>query len=289
MTLIAIACKGDTAEILTDSLSYTKNLGKLSHTSKCLVLPHLDAALLSQGDSVFGIEAKAFLAQRSALPGSFDSLLADAPRLLRELYENLDGARPEMSPPAVFLVGWSGAAERFQAHYLAVEDDFEPMPIHGLHVMPAPITSRPTALELNRARAEFVGQESSNFWTEWAALPELPVPETAEDWEELGYQAQSRALIDLVRTLVGGRLFLTTLKRGSSTTTQLLEFDDPDDFKRMVAGSQHPLAQGMPCHCGSDKTFLNCHLAEHYADGHPCDCGSGDPFTECCQAPSPAG
>lgn len=285
MTLIAIACKGDTAEILYDSLAYTQNLGKIGHTSKCMVLPHLDAAILSQGDGVFGIEAKSVLAQSSALVDDLDQILAAAPEALRQLYADLASVRPEItSPSTVFLVGWSGSANRFQAHYLAFEDQFEPTPIDGLHVMPAPFTERPSALELNRLKAAYVGQEGSNFWTGWAAMPEPLIPDTVDDWERVGERARDRALIEHCRTLVGGRLFFTRLELGSSTTTELLEFDDPHEFERIVRGSQHPIAQQMPCSCGSGKTFLDCCLAEHYADGHPCDCGSGKSFVECCKA-----
>lgn len=71
--------------------------------------------------------------------------------------------------------------------------------------------------------------------------------------------------------------------RGEITTRRVYRYaDGGEEFLHMVSGTQHPQGQVAACPCDSGKTYLDCHLAERYADGHTCDCGSGEPFRDCC-------
>ncbi|GAA1154969.1 hypothetical protein [Nocardioides aquiterrae] len=287
MTLIAIACKGDHAEFVTDSMSYTKNLGKLGHTSKSMLIPHLDAAVLTAGDGAFGAEAKSTVLHQSGMVQTFDDLVEAVPAWLGDLEDHLlnelGDRHLKLAPPTVFLVGWSHRRKKFDAYHLATENGFEPERISGVHVMPATWTERPTTIELNRLRDE-APDIHPGVWDEWRKKPKRPVPRGLGEWMTLGYEVRAhRTLQDFAKTIVGGRLYYTRLERGHISTMQLAEFDDHgEELDKLVGWTQHPVAQQRPCHCESGKTFLECHLAEWYADGHTCDCGSGKPFGECC-------
>jgi hypothetical protein len=288
MTLISIAASGDSAEFITDSMAYTQNLGKLGHTSKSMPIPHLDAAVLGRGDSIFTAEAKSTLLHQSSMVETFDELLAAAPTYLRDLQrhviEDLGDTFINLSPVAMYLVGWSHQRNKFEAHYLAQEDDFEPTKISGLHTYPASWAERPTKLELSRLQKERPTDELAEFWKDWQAKPKRPVPRDIKEWAGLADEIRyTRSLQDFAKTIVGGSLYYTRLERESITTIRLFDFNDTgDELLQLVGWNQHPVTQQRPCHCDSGKTFLECHLADYYADGHPCDCGSGKPFGECC-------
>ena len=41
------------------------------------------------------------------------------------------------------------------------------------------------------------------------------------------------------------------------TTEAIHSFDEPDEFRQMVAGTVHPFAQEGPCPCGTGRRFLD--------------------------------
>jgi hypothetical protein len=291
VTLIAISCEGDTAKFVTDSLAYKVNLGDIRRTTKSAPIHHLDAAVLTRGDHQFGAMAKSDLLGLSTAVETFDVLLRQAPGLLQELHQltttSMGNRYLLTSPPVVYLLGWSPTHSEFQAHYFAPEDDYEATRITGTHVFPATMNERPSKVELDRLRAN-ADEHLAPIWDEWWAQPERPEPASRDEWSDLAIEVRNSRTLrrdDLFKVLVGGGLYYTEMQRGLIATSHLLEFDDTgDELLRMVGYHQHPAAQARPCWCDSGKTYLECHLAESYADGRPCDCGSGDPFDDCCRA-----
>lgn len=310
MTMIAIACAADRAVLMTDTLAYTSNVAKVGHTSKFLVIPHLDAAVLAQGDGLFGDAAKVKLLAAAYAFSGLDTLLEVVPELLEEALEwrlGLDGPTPA-NDCAVFLVGYSDQAQRFVAYGFDSATDFQPFDLGETFAHPMPWDSKPSPLELARFRkdwpqpsevalnvlAEQVDPEALEEFLattsqanavldEWEQELPLERPGTLGDWITLATKIRyTRATIGFCKVLVGGRVFLTMLRRdGSIENMKLLDFDDDgEQLADMVAGTEHPLAQVAPCACGSGKRYLDCCLTDRL--DKPCTCGADLPFRECC-------
>lgn len=82
---------------------------------------------------------------------------------------------------------------------------------------------------------------------------------------------------------MAGDVFHTRIQRGELHTRRIHSFDDTGEgFQRMVEGTHHPVAQLMPCWCGSGDIALDCHLLADL--DQPCRCGRPEPktFRECC-------
>lgn len=287
MTLIAFACDAQQACIVTDTMVYTtRAVTRIAHSTKVHPLPHIDSAMMSQGDGAFGLFAQATIGGDAQETADFDELVAVAPKSLAALWgHQLDEGEPDHRyPTTAFLVGYSPSAQRFRAYGFASEHGFVPFEIAGLWVMPAPWSNRPSDLELSRIRAEWADDpKAMALLDEWSQKPEAATPDSIEQWVMLALATRyERALSPFCRTLVGGGAMLTTITRGNATSTRMFDFDDddPDEFERLVAGTLHPVGQRGPCPCGSGKRFLDCHLAERLDD--PCWCGTGATVRNCC-------
>lgn len=296
MTMIAFATYGDRAEFMTDTASYTANGSSFGRCTKHLTLPHLDAAVLTQGDALFGEDAKSGALQASAQVATFDELVKTAPAWLADLWQNrrTESAGRMDDHAVVFLIGWSDAEQSFTAHAFASEQDFTPLRVKNTWAMPCPWSNRPSGLERRRMLAfgESVGRgEAYRAVAEkWTQKPPLARPGSVEEWRALAVTIrEQRALEDFGTVYVAGKVIHTRLERGAVTTRVIHEFDDSgEEFARLIAWSHHPQAQMAVCHCGSGLTYRDCHLAEWYADGRTCACGSGNPFDGCCRVASEA-
>lgn len=294
MTMIAFAVYGDHAEFITDSVSYAPGCSTLDRCTKFMNLPHLDMAVMCQGDSHFNEDAKLATMQVSNQLPTFDQVVHDMPSHLRELWARRVDDFPGASPSIVFLIGYSTERKRFTAWSLAADrDDFEPLEMHAPYVMPIPRTLRPDRLQAQRFRqwerqsAADRGEEPEGhkILAVWMQRPELTAPASTEEWVDLARLVrEQRAETDYAGVIVHGDVFHTRLARGEVHTRRIHTFDETGDgFLRMIEGTQHPQAQLMLCYCGSGQVFLDCHLAPDL--DKPCKCGRwGTPktFRECC-------
>lgn len=278
MTLIAIATYGsDRAEFITDTTWYTHRVSHLGRCTKSLALPHLDAAVITQGDSDFGVLVKIGALTASADAATFDELVEHAPMWLRQLWA--DAPTKDGDVATVFMVGWSDRDQKFRAWCFATEHDFAPSKIPGLFVTPTPWTMRPSKLELERVRAIEADDPRIDEVTRlWMAKPATPAPRTTQEWVDLALAAQAQRGVtrgSYNHVIVAGEVIHTKLKRGSVETRKIHTFDDADLFW-VVEFTEHPIALAGPCYCDSGKTYGDCHAGES-----PCGCRSGMPFGEC--------
>lgn len=293
MTLIAIACRGDRAEFITDTLSYSGGLRHLALSTKSVNIPHLDAAIIGQGDSEFTYQAEILLLKAAGIVASFDELIEAAPLCLQDIAGALHAATLEhLTESTIFLVGYSTKRKKFDAYLMASEDGFQARRISGLHVMPAPFSAKPSKLELDRLirrsldGEEVLETELERLFKQWRSQPRTPAPSGIKDWLRLAFTARTeRSLQPFLRTPVDGKVFLTRLSRGSSETVLIVEEFDPtgEDFQLMVAGTLHPSAQLGPCPCPDGPeglTLLECCLVPHL--DQPCECGSSRNLRDCC-------
>lgn len=298
MTMIAFAAHRDRAEIITDTVTYTHTATRMGHTSKVMLLPHLDAAMLAQGST--GFERRwhgqaLYLAQHAA---DFDDFIREAPEHLRYVWERMaafteaenaeHGRSASVANSVVFLIGYSAERQAFKAYGYASDFDFKPMDLEGLYVMPSPLDRRPGDLELHRLRGHLpavLGDQAPQAVAALAKLPAPSVPRRPAEWVELAKAVRrDRAMADIysgLKTYVGGDVIHTVLRRGEATSRRVHRFNDAGaEFARMMAGSLHPVSQAGACDCGSGRRFVDCCLAE-IAD-EPCPCQSGKVFAACC-------
>lgn len=288
MTLIAFATYPDRIEFVTDTASYTDRVTHMRACTKHLILPHLDAAVLAQGDQVFGDLAGSSALQVSSQVITFDELVESAPEWLTNLWEMRSEERANMPDSMVVLLGYSLMLGRFVAYAFTSEDGFAQREIPGLFVTPSPWRLAPSEIELGRFRTYVAerddGEQLIEAWLSWdAGQP----PKSVGEWVELACQVrEQRAMQPFGHVIVAGRVLHTRLERGSVHTRRVHEFDDSgEEFLRLVAGTHHPQAQLSPCVCGSGKRALDCHLADELDD--TCGCASGQRFRECCMVVSP--
>lgn len=85
-----------------------------------------------------------------------------------------------------------------------------------------------------------------------------------------------------LRVLVMGKVWHYVIERDRHTSQVIHEFDDSgDEFRAMIAGTFHPIAQLMECPCGSGDRFVDCHLVDLM--DQPCPCRKPDVvFANCC-------
>lgn len=282
MTMIAFATHGDHAEFITDTTSYTANGSAMGHCTKHVTLPHLDAAIITQGGVSFGVHAKINLLEASADVDTFDDLTALTQRLLQAVW----GALGTSGEGLVILLGYSPSAGRFTAHTFSSDDGFTHNRVTQPWAIPMPWTARPTDIEVDRHRKRPGRrnlEEDLGAIAAWTAKPPLPEHRGIDEWRHLAETIrEQRALIEYGRVFVAGSVLHTRLERGQITTAKIHEFNDQgEEFLRMIEWTFHPIAQLMECHCGSGERFRDCHLAEFH--DKPCTCGkAGQTFAECC-------
>lgn len=288
MTLIAFATYGDHAEFITDSTSYTRTIS-MGLCTKSIPLPHIDAAVLTQGESTFGDQAKSGALQASAQVASFDELVETAPGWLDGIWRNNEATSVGTNPlveSVIFFIGWSETEQEFAAYAFASEQGFKPVRIKSTWVMPCPWDNRPSGIELRRMQGWMHDHPDVDEAARlWSLKKPRPRPESIQEWVQVAKDAREQRSLGgrFAHVIVAGDVFHTRLERGEVTTKRVHRFNDSgDEFQTMVSGTQHPQAQLEACWCESGQTYQDCHLAAYYADGHSCDCGSGRAFEGCC-------
>lgn len=294
MTLIAINCQQDSAQILTDTAAYTPNLRHLTARSKVFHLNHLDAALVAGGLPEFGAMVRYVIDADARLSDvtTFDELVNVIPDVLPGVFAaNAEGRAEEKSPGVIMLVGYSERSGRFRAYEHGSDDDFQPIPLEGTYLHPTPWHLRPSEREyrlLLQAYEELGAHPDvvANIRDNWLAQP-APDPAITPD-----------ALADLARATredrsmgggipIAGDLVHHTIRRGRVVTRTVWTFpSDGPDFARFVEGTDHPVAQAADCPCGSGRNILACCRAEDLSK--PCRCHSGALFQDCCLTPEAA-
>lgn len=302
MTFIGITTSTDHAEIVTDTWTYSSTARSLGRHSKVYTVPHLDGAVIVQGDVSFGALWAATAAYGSESALSMDDLNASAQEALRVTWKALDDERVDPLGDALALhVGYSEAAGRFVCMSFSSLDDFAPREITGPFVHPSPMTQRPSDYELARYKADLTADETvypdeatrarvvAGHRANLAGLAALPAeiyhPTETSGWIALAEHARAtRSTLPaatFLKTLVGGELHQTRLERGSVTTRTVHRFNDSgDEFAAIMHGTLHPVGQQGPCPCGGEKTYLDCHVALEAAN--PCWCGGPRPLGKCC-------
>jgi hypothetical protein len=281
MTLIAIHADKDSATTLTDTLSYTPGARDLGHCSKVRTLPHLDAAVLHQGNSLMGTWWDTQAAVLANFAPDFDALVHATPGAMRDLWKALPSKHTHEESTA-FVVGYSAERESFAAYLFTHEDDFEPFFIGGTFMHPMPVIFRPSHVEARRL-APYLEPERM---AEWNARRPCVVPQSREEWIELGQIARTRATATEAKVLIGGFLHLTTLEQGSVCTETVHTYDDQgEEFAKMMAGTLHPVGQLGACFCGSGKVGIDCC---YLGPEEPCMCESGKAFGDCCRVDTKA-
>lgn len=283
MTLIAFATNERSADLLTDTSSYTQTLTAMGQSTKVTPITHLNTALLTQGECSFGYSITAMVQALADQAPDLDSLVNDLPEQARAVWSSIVSDGREVDSTC-FLVGYSPRTRRFTAYGFASEHDFEPWEISGLHVMPSPFTMRPSDLELGRMEAD--GAVHAQSLQALRAKPTPVPPSGVAQWIALGRLAREHrfgaGVKTGLKTAVAGQLLHTHLSRGKVSAKSVYRFDDAGpEFQRMVEGTYHPQAQLGPCPCGSGQRYLECHLAKHASE--PCLCKSGQTFGDCCR------
>lgn len=291
MTMIAIAVSHDRAEVMTDSLGYTRMASQLGRTGKSVTIPHLDTVVATQGDKFFGDQAKSTALMVAGDAFTFDELADNMREPLRELWKLRLADYPDACSGWVFLAGYSPRESRFIGYWWAADNDFVQHRFDGLFVTPSPWSMLPSSVELARCEAalqEYQPDDVDVVVPAWSSRAPGPVPETPEQWVYLAETVrQQRATRDegCLRVLVGGDVFHTTVKRGRVLTKRIHSFNDSgEEFRRMIANTWHPQGQLAPCWCGSRKGWMQCHGAKTL--DQVCDCGSGERFRDCCVSPA---
>lgn len=281
MTLIAFATYDDHAVIVADTAGYGPGARRFLYSTKIDVLAHLDAVFAAQGDHAFAVTARGEVG--IANDGDFDSLVQRVPDALRQIWAQCDASERPTGEASAFLIGYSAAAEEFQAFRFLGEHDFETERVEGPHIMPTPFGAKLPDYELERL-AKASPPEARPFLKEWAAMPEYPMPDDYVDWAVLAKVARkTRALQSAFKVIVAGKLIHCRLQRGVAITQTVFEFDDHgDELDELVAGTLHPRAQIGPCSCKSGKPAIECHLGEYVDKPCPCNHGDGKTFVECC-------
>jgi hypothetical protein len=264
MTLIAFATYGDHAEFITDTASYTRSVTHLGRCTKHLTIPHIDAAVLVQGDSDYGVAVKTGALLTSASVSTFDELVETAPEWLAVLWrDRRETGNGEPCESVAFLIGWSDTEQEFTAYAFASEREFKAHRVNRTWVMPCPWDYRPTALELRRMRRWMHDHPDVDKAAEmWSHCPPVRTPQSVDEWVALAKLARQQRSIreTFARVVVAGDVFHTRLARGEVATRRVHRFNDSgDEFAQMVRWTEHPQALAATCWCDSGATFGECH------------------------------
>ena len=232
---------------------------RIGRCTKHLTINHLDAAVLTQGDSDFGDQAKVAAKIMSGEVATFDELVDSAPEWLQHTWS---GHHPDACDSVVFLLGWSDRAAAFTAHAFASEQAFKPLAVTRPWVMPSPWSLRPSGLELRRLKAwHHDHPQIDQAAAAWATRPSLAAPESVEAWVDLAELCREQRALGgrFGHVFVAGDVFHTRLGRGEVHTQRVHQFNDAgDELLQMVAGTYHPLALAAACDCGTGRSFGEC-------------------------------
>lgn len=289
MTLVAFVNHGTHVDIATDTGGWdSMQRDGLSYVTKFQHLAHLDAVMLRQGDGNVARTAT-YVLDLLGNRGTFDDLIDVAPEALTQSLRRDDqGASREVwEAGTVVLVGWSERADAFVGYELATDRGMKAHKVDRMF-LPMPWTHRPGALELRRLKAVASHTDWGPAMVEaWPLRPPFTTPATDGEWLALADLAREQRALNgpAGRVHVSGSLWLSTLKRGEFSSRRVHTWDDSgDNFRRMVAGSHHPISQAAPCcYCDSGLRGRDCCLARANAEHGSCLCGSGKPFEVCCR------
>lgn len=287
MTLIAFHTEADRADIITDTWWYTRTAREVETTSKVHLLPHLDAAFMTQGSTNFQKAWSAYAIDIGHKASSFDEFHRRTEETLPAVWKELNGYDGYSPPPStLFNVGWSRRDRRFNAYAYASGTGWRTMPVDGLYVMPSPLDVRPFDIELDRLEQHFM----ANFGdatpvTRLRQLDRPTPPDSVEEWVALAEKVRRhRSLAHLYsgfKTYIGGHVIHTRLEEGASTQRRIHAFNDTgEEFRQMMAYSLHREGQLGPCQCDSGRRLIDCCLPQIFAE--PCPCASGETFENCC-------
>lgn len=271
MTLIAFATYGDHAEFITDTASYTHRVTHLGRCTKHLTIPHIDAAVLAQGDSDFGVAVKTGALVTSGQVSTFDELVETAPEWLAALYrDRCETGNGDPGESVAFLLGWSDTEQEFTAYAFASEREFKAHRVTRTWVMPCPWDYRPTALELRRMRRWMEGHPDVDAAADiWSRRAPVRTPQSVDEWVALAKLARQQRSVDerFANVIVAGDVFHTRIARGEVATRRVHRFNDSGkEYAKMLSGTLHPTALAAPCWCESGATFGDCHAKAEQED-----------------------
>lgn len=292
MTLICVDAQPDHATIVADGLAYDPfgmRFWQYPKTPK--VLERIDAAVTSGGSVRRGRFWQDRMApELAAKMADFDEFVSHVGPAL----EAVVGDTTDTTDLQAFMVGYSPARQRFVGYiaWPGLGTGWTPQPFTGLHLNPAPKGTQPTAAE--------------NAWLINHGADPLPdgqplvSPQSIDEWRALiRWAFRERALADpyagdgTPKRLFGGDITLTRVELGRAASGVIDRLaDDPDDIRKMLRYTLHPLGQVGPCECLSGERMVDCCIGR-IVDS-PCLCESGSTFGEChkvcpCGSESPFG
>ncbi|PTU56965.1 hypothetical protein DBB34_06540 [Sphaerisporangium cinnabarinum] len=287
MSFLALAAHSDHAELFSDTWNYSRTARVIDTTTKVEPILHLDMAIATLGDHEVGVTWKRMAGLTNAT--TLDEFNDVTPDLARQMWASLPtlGDREEVT---LVHVGWSHRAAAFTATTFSSRFGFEPRPVVGLFVYPAPIGILPSDMELAGMAERLTGDGGLATLEAFAGFPATLPPTTTEEWVRLAMRARlDRACADQsthMKVLLGGKLQRTVLHRGKVEQSVVHTFDDRvnrPEFQAAVAGTMHPRGQIQDCACGSGKTYRDCCIQTYIDD--PCWCGSDKTMGNCCALP----
>lgn len=293
MTLTLIHCTHDQATILTDTLSYTKRMTKIGHSTKVAALHHLDAAITTRGDSAFCAHARVLLEVLANEAADVEDLIERAAPTLAEHWQDwtAEDEKPARVAPVIFIVGRARDTGGYVAWGIEPLSDWKPWRIEEdeVFVYPAPLLLQPSAIEQAHLALEvdqpWFSKEEAGLLALAKMLPPCPAPESENDLVALALLAREQRGVagTPMETPVGGELYRTSIEEGLVFSSRVYAWDSEEELLKQVGWSAHPIAQMRPCHCDSEQPYRDCHLRPAWLE--PCDCGSPSTFYECCLVP----
>lgn len=291
MTLIAIALKGQSAEIVTDTASNTRQGAKFRRCSKTYPIHHLDMVMTASGVSRLSSHAQWHADHAATNVDSFDELVDKAPIWMdyAKREAGIDFGEGLEIAASIFLIGYSDRAEEFVGYVLRAATDFTPEPLPAMTVQPTPMSVKISEAELDRLcvvaeRMHATPTDIAGLRARWLNQPEVTVPRSAKDWVKLAEEVRSSRVLSgpQLRTWVAGEVVRTTLHRGRSKTEVIHQFDDTgENLRKMLDTSLHPLVQRDPCpYCYSGLPGIDC--CQTRERDAPCECGSRKIMRDCC-------
>jgi len=275
VTFIAIAAARHRADILTDTFAYSGDHSLITRTTKVTLVSHLDAAVTFAGGEDFRGYVEMLLIPLYVAAEGFDELVAMLPDNLRSVWERTVEVRErqaadtdtdlDTSDSLVHLVGWSPSERTFQSWAFGSRFGFTADRLHGLYVNPAPWSCPPSVYESDEFLTLLDPADTApgTTFASWLGRPAPAIPPNPKAWVQMAMRSrQDRGLADIrtgVKRSIGGDLHHTHLEVGKATVRKVHTFNDTgDEFARLVAGTEHPIALASPCLCGSGAPFEGC-------------------------------
>lgn len=288
MTFIYIdTTAGNTAIIATDTWSYTLNARELGVTDKVHLFPERRLAVVTQGPVRLGVLWASTIAELDDRAGSVALLNAEAPELLRRVWEQVD---EPYSEGLVLHAGWDDVDGRYTLTAFDSLHDFEPETIDRPFVHPTPLSYQFGTYEAARVsgiadkyRGPKEDREALQVNVAHALGDGYPIPSIRDDdnlvsFAEFVRDTRAKQPVSTgMKVLIGGALWRTVMTPDEIFTGRIHEFPDPAE---VLADTEHPTAQHAPCACGSGQLWILCCGQKRL--NQPCHCHSGRTFGDCC-------